>query len=458
MIELGSTRSRVCRGISRRSWLRIGSLAVLGGWSWSDLLRLRAQESSGDKPARSAIVLWLWGGPSHIDLFDLKPQAPIEYRGPYEPISTAVPGIQIGELLPKLARRADRFALIRSMTTGSNDHGVAGTIGLTGSMNGAVDLGGGVAAGAVQPATGSIVARVRGFTPDTLPPYVILGRSLHQGLKSVVGEGAGTLGAIYDPFRLTFTLEEGVQLPDAALPEGLTAETVRTRRELLSRLDGRLRPVLARSPVEAMDRYYDLALDLITSGTAREALRVEREPAPVREAYGHTRFGQSCLLARRLVEGGIPYVQVNWSTHVEPYEDAGDGGWDMHDRNFQQLQDRHAWILDQSLSALLDDLEGRGLLDTTLVVAVGEFGRTPKINAKAGRDHWPQVYSALLAGGAVHGGAVVGASDKLGEHPTHAAVTPADLGATMLSALGIGVTSLTQLGLAPQGNVVEELL
>jgi hypothetical protein len=344
------------------------------------------------------------------------------------------------------------------MTTGSQDHGVAGTIGLTGSMSGAVDLGGQAQGGSPQPATGSVVARVRGFSPDRLPPYLILGGLLHQGKKMVVGEGAGTLGTLYDPFRLMYSLERGVDLPHTALPEGLSVSAVEARRELLGQLDGRLRPAFSRGPIESIVRYYDLALSLITSGTAREVLKVEQEPPALRERYGRTRFGQSCLLARRLVEGGIPFVQVNWSTHVEPHEDSGDGGWDMHDRNFQQLQDRHAWILDQAVTALMDDLADRGLLDSTLIVAVGEFGRTPKINGKAGRDHWPNVYSALLAGGGIQGGTVIGASDKLGEHPAHTPVTPADLGATMLSALGIGVTDLTTLGLTPQGTVVRGLL
>jgi hypothetical protein len=464
MLELGQIRSHVCGGLSRRSLLRVGSLGVLGGFSWAHLLAARAAGQAAQAKADAAIVLWLWGGPSHIDLFDPKPEAPVEYRGPFEPIQTNVPGVELGELLPRLARRADRVALIRSMVTGSQDHGVAGTIGLTGSDNGAVGLGGQVQAGSTRPATGSIVARVRGFSPDRLPPYVILGKQLHQGHKPVVGEGAGTLGTTFDPFRLAYTVEEGLRLPDTQLPEGMTEDQVRLRFDLLSRIDRRLRPGLTpvppqfRSPVESLSRFYDLALSLIASGAAREVLRVEAEPASTRQRYGITRFGQSCLLARRLVESGIPYVQVNWSTHVESPEDAGDGGWDMHDRTFQVLQDRHARIFDQAYTALLDELEERGLLSRTVVVAVGEFGRTPRINVKAGRDHWPQVYSALLAGGGVRGGTLVGASDRLGEQPAYRPVTPADLGATVLAALGIGVTDLTQLGIVPQGEAVHEVL
>jgi hypothetical protein len=196
---------------------------------------------------------------------------------------------------------------------------------------------------------------------------------------------------------------------------------------------------------------------LITSRERLAALDIGREPSKAREAYGPHRFGQCCLIARRLVETGTPFVQVNWSTHVEGPEDGGDGGWDMHDRYFQIMQDCHGWMLDQALSALLDDLHDRGLLDTTLVVAVGEFGRTPKINDRAGRDHWNTCYSALLAGGGVRGGIVVGASDRRGEQPRDRPVSPADLGTTMLARLGIGTTDLTSIGLAPAGDVINEL-
>ena len=458
MLSLGHIAPAVCGRLHRRELLQVGSLAAVGGLSWADALRAKAAGETTASPAKAAIVLWLWGGPSHIDLFDPKPNAPIEYRGPYDVIETSVPGIQLGELLTRTARRMQHVALIRSMVSGSNDHGVAGTIGLTGSEAGAVALGGGESAGSLRPATGSIVGRSRGFSPDRLPPYLILGEQLRQGRKPVVGEGAGLLGTTYDPFRLVYSLRDGVQLPHTALPEGIDESTVRGRFDLLRQLDGRLRPALTRGPVESVDRYYDLALSLIASGTAREVLKVEQEPGALRDTYGRTRFGQGCLLARRLVEGGIPFVQVNWSTHVESPEDAGDGGWDMHDRLFQVLQDRHAWTFDRAYSALLDDLADRGMLESTLVVAVGEFGRTPRINNKAGRDHWPQVYSALLAGGGIRGGLLVGASDKLGANPSHRPVSPADLGATVLAALGIGATALTTLGLTPQGEAVEEVL
>jgi hypothetical protein len=341
----------------------------------------------------------------------------------------------------------------------SNDHGIAGTIALTGNIAGAVGLGGAANTGAVRPSTGAIVGRVRkGQTKaGTLPPYVILGNQLHQGLKRAVGEGGGSLGSTFDPFRLDYEPGEGLKLPDVNLPDGVSADRLQSRWGLLRDVGESQSATSRPKPIAAMDRNYDLAHTLIASRMSLTALDVEREPARIREAYGPHRFGQCCLIARRLVESGLPFVQVNWSTHVETAEDAGDGGWDMHDRYFEIMQDRHAWMLDRALSALLDDLQHRGMLDSTLVVAVGEFGRTPKINERAGRDHWNDCYSALIAGGGVQGGRAVGSSDKRGEHPVDRPATPADLGATILDRLGIGAADLTGIGLTPLGQPIEEL-
>jgi hypothetical protein len=451
VLNLGRLDSRTCQARSRRAFLRVGTLGALG-LTLGDYLALRAQARGPAAPAKAVIFLWLWGGPSHLDTFDMKPDATAEYRGPFEPIATKVPGLQICELLPGLARRADRFALLRAMHHESQDHGVAGTIALTGNIAGAVGLDGAAAAGATRPSTGSIVGRLRPRAPGALPPYAILGSPLHQGFKRVVGEGGGLLGRPYDPFRLDYEPGVGLKLPDVELPEGVTASRLAARWDLRSGLVGA-------GPVgsTAIDRHYELARTLIASRENLAALDLSREPESLRAAYGPHRFGQCCLIARRLVEAGLPFVQVNWSTHVEAPEDAGDGGWDMHDRYFQVMQDRHGWMFDRALSALLDDLQSRGLLETTLVVAVGEFGRTPKINDKAGRDHWNSCYSALVAGGGIRGGRVVGASDRRGEHPVDRPATPADLGATILARLGIGAADLTGIGLNPIGQPIEEL-
>ena len=453
MLSVGHTRSRTCQTIGRRAFLRIGSLGVCG-FGLADLLRARAMGAAAGGRAKSVIVLWLWGGPSHLDTFDMKPDAPTEYRGPFESIATSVPGLDICEQFPELAKQAQRFALLRSLHHESNDHGIAGTIGLTGNINGAIGLGGKALGESLRPSTGAIVGRLRPSRPGALPPYVILGDQLHQGLKAVIGEGGGSLGSSHDPFRLTYEPGIGLRLPDVKLPDDVSAQRFGARWDLLKAIEN---PLKTRE-VSRLDRHFELAHTLIASRETLRALNVENEPAKVRSAYGGHRFGQCCLIARRLVEAGQPFVQVNWSTDVEGPEDAGDGGWDMHDRYFQVMQDRHGWMLDRALAALLADLDARGMLESTLVVAVGEFGRTPKINDRAGRDHWNNCYSALLAGGGVQGGRIVGSSDKRGEQPVDRPSTPADLNATILDLLGIGAADLTSLNLTPIGSPITELL
>jgi membrane-anchored protein YejM (alkaline phosphatase superfamily) len=241
------------------------------------------------------------------------------------------------------------------------------------------------------------------------------------------------------------------------LIKGTTREGLFARRDLLKKMD-RADEVLGKSPsTERFDQFHQQAFSLLTSPKSQEVFDLKREKETLRRRYGRFRFGQCCLMARRLIEAGSRFVQVNWSSHVEPVEDTGDGGWDMHDRNFQQFQDRHAWMLDQAVSTLLTDLEQRGMLDDTVVVAVGEFGRTPKINAKAGRDHWHHCYSGLVAGGGFRTGLVIGSSDRRAEHPASNPLTPADLFTTVLSQIGIGTTQLTSVGLTPLGRLIESL-
>jgi hypothetical protein len=456
MFQLGSIRAVDCGRITRRSVLSVGSLGVVG-LSLADLFKMQSAAASEKPPrAKSIILLWLWGGPSHVDTFDMKPKAPSQYRGPYVPISTSVPGTHICELLPQLARRADRYTIIRSLNCSSNDHGIAGTIGLTGSQAGGASLGGKTEPGALRPAHGAIVSKILGFEP-TMPRFITLGGRLHQGKRPIMGEGGSGLGSVHDPFRLDYDPQDGIKLPLLDLPEGYTAEGLSARRSLRQALDEVARRFDEWPQVQRLDQFRQQAYSLLTSSTARRVFELAHEPPELRARYGRFRFGQCCLLARRLVEAGVRFVQVNWSSHVEPVEDTGDGGWDMHDRNFQQLQDRHAWMLDQSLSALLDDLDDRGLSAETIVVAVGEFGRTPKINDKAGRDHWQQCYSGLVAGGGLRVGQVIGASDARGEFPANRPISPADLFRTLLGQIGIRTTQLTAAGITPQGEVIEEL-
>ncbi len=454
MLRIGRSPGRASRSLSRRSFLRVGTLGPLG-LTLADYLAMRASGQVADGKARSVILLWLWGAPSQLDTFDMKPDAPIEYRGPFSPITTRVPGLKICELLPNLARCADKFSLVRTMHHDETDHGIAGTMGLTGSRAGARGLGDANIAGAERPSTGSIVGRLHRGRAGPMPPYVILGDLLHQGKKRVVGEGGGILGSAYDPFRLRYEPGAGVRLPDAQLPEDVNASRLEARWDLLRHLDGS--PSLPTGSAKRFDRHYELAHTLIASQQSLSALDVEREPDAVRRRYGPHRFGQCCLIARRLVEAGQPFVQVNWSSHVEPVEDSGDGGWDMHDRYFAVMQDKHGWMFDRALSALIEDLDGRGLLDSTLVVAVGEFGRSPRINDRAGREHHSQCYTALLAGGGIQGGRAIGTSDRRAEHPVDCHFSPADLGATILARLGIGAADLTGINLTPSGQAIEEL-
>jgi hypothetical protein len=450
MLLLGRGRQRTCQGVTRREFLQIGGSTVLG-LSLADRLR------AGSAPlgsARSVLLLWLWGGPSHLDTWDPKPDSPLEYRGPFAAIPTKTTGLRFGELYPQLAARTDRFAVIRSLTTPSNDHGVAGTAGLTGSAAGGLNLGGQVIPGTPRPTAGSVVAKVRGSRKG-LPPFCVVGGKLKQGHKPIAGEGGGPLGATADPFRLEYDPAVGTRIPALELPPDLTPERLADRRKLLDVFDAAVRAV-DQSP-GALDGHRARAFELLTSPEARAAFDVSKEPPKLADRYGRTRFGQSCLLARRLIERSVPFVQVNWSDHVEGEEDAGDGGWDQHARTFQVMQDRHGPWLDRSLSALLDDLHDRGLLETTLVLAVGEFGRTPRINNQAGREHWPQCYSAIIAGGGVVGGRVVGSSDPRGEHPADTPLTPGDLHATAFHVAGLTSEQTATLGLTSPGRVIDDL-
>jgi len=442
MIEIGSATQRVCQGMSRRALLQVGALGALG-FTFTDWLRLREAAASPGR-AHAVILVWLWGGPSHLDTFDMKPDAPAQYRGPFRPIPTNVDGIEICELLPRLARLADRYAIVRSLHHDSNDHGVAGTINLTGAKpNG----------GRVHPNAGSVVARVRGYG-GRVAPFVTVGARLHQGHRPIQGEGGGMLSAVYDPLRVEYDERVGVKIGELQRPREVDERRFAARERLLAAVRGDVGPG---REVSALDRFYERAFQMMRTPHVLDVFNLAREPEAIRRRYGLYRFGQSCLLARRLVEAGVPFVQVNWSSHVESEEDAGDGGFDLHYRAFEILQERHLGMLDQSLSALLEDLDQRGLLATTFVAAMGEFGRTPKINALAGRDHWQPCYSALFAGGGVRGGQVIGASDARGEYPVERPVTPGDVYVTMLDRLGITRSHLLELGIPVEGGVIDAL-
>ena len=405
-----------CRGPSRRDWLRVGVLSAWG-LALEDLLRLRAQAGADASAARAkaCILVWLAGGPSHLDTFDPKPEAPVDVRGEFRPIDTAVPGIQISELFPKLARAMDRVALIRSVTSPEADHDRAAHHLLTGYRP---------SPALIYPSYGSVVAKVRGLQGRTLPPYVAVP-------EAPLFSSSGYLTPAYDPFAVgSDPNSPNFRVRDLTPPDRLTLSRLLRRREMVQRLDAFSRDVPETPLTASRDKFAEQAYDLMTSDAARAAFQIDAEPDPLRDAYGRTPVGQGLLLARRLVEAGVAFVTLN---------DRGMGqlGWDTHVQNFPTLKNTLAPPLDQGLSALLDDLSDRGMLESTLVLVMGEFGRTPKINGNAGRDHHGRANSVLLVGGGMPGGLVIGKTDAQGDTPTDRAVTPSDLAATLYRALGI---------------------
>ena len=450
MLGVGSFSAGDCQGLSRRAFLQIGAALPFA----SGIPGL-AQAANAPK-AKSVLVVWLFGGPSHLDLFDPKPKAPAEFRGPFASISTRTPGVQFTELLPKLASRSDRFSLIRTNVNHTGNHRPAGSIGLTGALatDGGEDKKGGPPG--YQPNFGSIVARHRGV--GELPGFISLGRN-HPGDGNGIsfGYGGGKWGKLYDPFLVSCADSGKVSLPGMELLDGLTPARLTDRRAVLAELD-RARRRLDSSKFKQWDNLYKQAYSLLNAGDTVQAFDLSRESAKTRAGYGRTSFGQSCLLGRRLVEAGVPYVQVNWSEFAEVFYTFSDYGWDTHADNFELLADWHGPLLDRALSTLLDDLQQRGLLETTLVVCMGEFGRTPRINNIGSRDHWHQCYFSIWAGGGVQPGRVIGESDPRGEHPVVDPVTPEMVGTTMLELAGVDTAARAELGVLTGGRVIDGLL
>jgi len=439
MLEIGSFRARLCQGIGRRAFLRAGALTPL-------LLSLPSLAAEAAARAKAVLLVWLWGGPSHLDTCDPKPNVPAEYRGPFSTIPTRTPGVRFSEILPLLAAHSDRFALIRSHRNFHSGHLEAGTIGLTGAPLDSPGQG---------PNFGSIVARQRG--PGALPPFIAVGRGNPRDVVGMMkGYGGGNWGKVYDPFLVHCSDRGEVNIPSLQLLDGLTPQHLADRRTLLQGLDNLRRRVEA-AELEKWDATARKAYALLTAPEARQALDLSREPEKVRAAFGQTSFGQSLLLGRRLIQAGVPYVQVNWSQYVEAMTPNCDFGWDTHIYNFDLLADRHCPLFDRAFTALLDDLHQSGLLATTLVVCLGEFGRSPRINAQASRDHWPQCYFSIWAGAGVKPGRVIGESDRFGNDPLTEPITPAMVGTTILESMGIGSQARAELGVLPGGRVIHEL-
>ncbi len=432
MFGIAGSPQRLCDGIVRRDFLRLG---VLGGFGLS--LPLLRRATAAREPSRGTfgkakrcVLLFLTGGPPQHDTWDLKPAAPAEVRGELKPIATTVPGIQISELFPQLARHADKYCIVRSVTHADSVHTSAGYTMLTGMRHPQANA---RSATEIRPGPndhphlGSLLAKVRPSRAG-LPTFASLPEIIRDaGVNEFPGQDAGFLGKQYAPFRIQGDTARSVfPLPDIALPPDMTVSRLDDRQLLLDRLNRHL-------DAADLDGCYQQAFGLLRSPNVQQAFTLERETDRVREAYGKHMFGQGCLLARRLLEAGVALVTVYW--HYEGPDDSP--VWDTHQNNYRHLRNRLMPPTDQAFATLLADLAQRGLLDDTLVLCLGEFGRTPKINAHGGRDHWPAVQSIVLAGAGIRGGSVFGASDRLGAYPAEQPVSPADLAATILHLLGV---------------------
>jgi hypothetical protein len=453
MLEIGSFRERSCEGVSRRAFLKAGMSVplALGLPSFAGIT-----EAAVTQRAKSVLVVWLGGGPSHLDLFDPKPNAPADYRGPFTSIDTKIPGVRFTELLPKLAACSDRFSLIRTNINFNGGHRPAGSIGLTGSpaTDGGEDRGGGSTG--YPPNFGSVLARHR--STRGLPGFISLAKGpVGDGVGPILGYGGGRWGKRFDPFMVSCSDQGDVSIPKLKLLVGLSPARLTDRKNVLKELD-RIRSTVDTSQFDKWDFDYQQAYSLLTSGSANKVFDLTQEAEKTRAAYGLTSFGQSCLLGRRLVESGVPYVQVNWSQFVEVFYPFSDYGWDTHADNFELLADWHGPLLDRVLAVLLDDLEDRGLLETTLVVCMGEFGRTPRINNIGSRDHWHHCYFSLWAGGGIQPGRVIGESDPLGEHPLTNPITPCMVGTTMLELAGMGTADRAAMKVLEEGQVIDALI
>lgn len=443
MLDVGAFRAQSCGGVTRRSFLRLAGSVPLALGLPGDTAR-----AFGVAKAKSVIFVFLWGAPSHLDTCDPKPDAPSEYRGPFGVIPTHAPGIYFTELLPRIASRSNRFSLIRTHVTTAPGHPDAGTVALTGFPE---------SPGPVQPNFGSIVARARG-NHGTLPPFFSIARGVvMDGSRRIEGYGGGTLSQAYDPFLIGSSETGEVKLPALQLLDGLNPLRIQDRRQLLAQLDSAARQA-EQSGRRSWTRDMQSAFDLLLDPEARRAFDLTRETDATRARYGYTTFGQSSLLARRLVEAGVPYVQLNYSRHVEALNPGFEFGWDTHIYNFELLQDQLCPNLDRAFSALLDDLYDRGLIDDTLVVMMGEFGRTPKITARAARDHWPPCYFSIWAGGGVQPGRVIGTSDKVGGHPRGEPVSPLMVGTTIAHLAGLDAQARAELNVLSGGSVINALL
>ena len=440
---------RDCEGFHRRDFLQIGSAGLLG-LSLPNLLRAEARtaaDGKGKGKAKGVILVWLAGGPATIDMWDNKPNAPEGIRGEFKSIDTKAAGVQFSEHLPKMAAVADKVSVVRSLAHTIPSHG-PGTVFMT--------TGNKPTAALQYPALGSLCAKLLSVDKG-VPPYVSF-----QELRSGTAGGAGYLGAAYNPFGVEGAAGGGkgggggggnMRVRGITLPQGFTLEELEKRDKLLAGFDKGFKQLDEKGNiVEGLDAFHQQALDILRSDRTKKAFDLAQEKAPVRESYGNTPFGQGVLAARRLVEAGVRFVTIST------------GGWDTHSQNFNNLKTKLLPNLDTTLAALIADLDDRGMLDSTIVMCAGEFGRTPKVNKNAGRDHWARSMACVLAGGGLKRGYVHGSTDASGMAPATDACTPDDVSATIFTQLGIDphLELQTPTGrpvqLFREGKVIEKLL
>ena len=438
MLSFEHAGPRLCDGLPRREWLRIGLLGGVG--AAASVVRPAAAAASmegvaGFGQAKRVIMLFMLGGPPQHETWDPKPDAPEEIRGPFQPIASATPGLHVCELMPKTAALTDRNAVLRAVATNDNAHSTCGYWVHTGTPHAPKNQENALpGAPNDRPSLAAVVRHLQGDTSG-LPGAVRLPDEIWNTGRIVwPGQDAGWLGAHADPWLVSCEPQQpDFRVPDIALPVSMSPERLGQRLALKQLLDRKLAS-LESAAVARWAAWQSKAVDLLQDAATRKAFAIDEEPAAVRERYGTNRFGQSVLLARRLAEAGVSLVQVNW-TRWKHDEDVAPA-WDTHAKNAERCKNDLVPPMDLAYSALLEDLEQRGMLNDTLVVWVGEFGRSPKINPSGGRDHWGHVFSAALAGGGVQGGAVYGASDRQGGYPLDGRVEPQDLAATIYHCLG----------------------
>ncbi len=446
VLTLGGRRSG---RFNRRELLKMSSLGALG-LSLPDTSQVQAATTSHKPTAKRCIYIFLCGGPSQIDMWDLKPEAPDSIRGPFQPIDTSVPGIQIGDLLPEVSKHADKFSIIRSMNHDSSSHATGIKYMLL------ADAGPTTRAlkafppqRSDHPGMGAILQSLQASTSQ-LPGWVTVPRPFTTGGQFYKGQTAGFLGGAYDPLYLDVEKRDSLSekqftVKGFSLPEGVDAERFQNRRELLSQLKTDSQAGWQSDVTQSMEKYYERAFSMLSSEGVGRVFDLEREPAKLRDRYGRNEYGQSFLLARRLIEADVQMVNVFWTYYGK--DGCQFNLWDNHgsdkpvcggyNKGVEMIRGDYCCpAFDLAYSALLEDLSTRGLLDDTLVVVTGEFGRTPRINKNTGRDHWPNCYSTVLAGGGIKGGQVYGESDKHAAFVKSSPVRPEDLGATILHAFG----------------------